>query len=269
MMEKHGDVKHEDIIPAKMPKNNTWTAHHQGTLEDIGDIVILMTNSMRVNAFADNYMSDCYEFSNIRGMICKTGFVNKTRVTVISTEMGDPACMITLKPLIISSVNHGIPKAIIKYDTCATLNDDINIKDFFFCSKIYPDAVTCRALNLQDNSPIVLTDERILVANRLAGLKGKETLALMFYGGTVTTDDDLSSEVKTDILTMEPYTMARECSLYGVPFATYLEVSDHISKFDRHIPAHQRGVLIKHTAPYICKVVEFLDFLIESPVKSD
>ena len=103
----------------------TPTPHIGAQYGEIADSVIMAGDPLRAKFMAENFLTDCQQFNNVRGMLGFTGMHNGKRVSVMGHGMGIPSIGIYTYELF----NFYDVQTIIRVGSAGSLTTDLKLGD--------------------------------------------------------------------------------------------------------------------------------------------
>ena len=103
----------------------TPTPHIRAQYGEIADNVIMAGDPLRAKFMAENFLTDCQQFNNVRGMLGFTGMHNGKRVSVMGHGMGIPSIGIYTYELF----NFYDVQTIIRVGSAGSLTTDLKLGD--------------------------------------------------------------------------------------------------------------------------------------------
>ena len=101
------------------------TPHNAAKVGEIAETVIMSGDPLRAKFMAENFLTDCQQFNNVRGMLGFTGMHNGKRVSVMGHGMGIPSIGIYTYELF----NFYDVQTIIRVGSAGSLTTDLELGD--------------------------------------------------------------------------------------------------------------------------------------------
>ncbi len=212
------------------------TPHISANKEDIAKIVVMPGDPLRAKLFAETHMENFRQINNVRGMLGFTGTINGKEVTVMGHGMGLDSIGIYAFEL----YDQYEVETIIRFGSCGSYNDDVNIWDIIIADKAYTKSNYGEGFGFAGQDTIGATPELIELANDVS--KDMETKgqvlnttvnSSMWFYKTHNVDVPADFVAKgIDVVEMEAYALYAIASSLGKKALTILTVSDHVAKHE-------------------------------------
>ncbi len=210
------------------------TPHIQAAKEEIAKIVVMPGDPLRAKLFADTYMENPKQINNVRGMLGYTGKVNGKEVTVMGHGMGLDSIGIYAFEL----YNFYEVETIIRFGSCGSYNNDVNIWDVIIADKAYTKSNYGEGFGFAGQDTIEATPSLVELAKEVS--KDMETKgnvltttvnSSMWFYKTHNVDVPAEFVAKgVDVVEMEAYALYAIAHSLGKQALTILTVSDHVAK---------------------------------------
>lgn len=206
------------------------SVHIEAKQGEIADKILLPGDPLRAEHIANTYLTDVFQYNNVRGMKGFTGTYKGERISVQGTGMGVPSISIYVNELI---QEYGV-KTLIRVGSCGALQEDVHVRDLILAQGATTDSQANRMIfGGIDFAPLASFDLLKTAHNEA------EKHALPIRVGNVFTSDTFYRENATEInslltrynvlaVEMETtalYTLAQK---FGCQALSILTVSDHI-----------------------------------------
>ena len=206
------------------------TIHINADRGQIAESLLLPGDPQRARFFAETYLTDAKQVSDLRGMFCYTGTYEGRPVSVMGSGMGLPSLSIYVNELY---REYGV-KQIIRVGSCGSLQTSVKINDIVLAQA----ACTNSAINRRrfiniDYAP--LADFSLL----MAAYRRAEDRSLSFHVGNILSNDTFYDPepdawkrlaaygvLAVEMETAELYTLAAQ---YGRKALSILTVSDSLA----------------------------------------
>ena len=238
------------------------TPHISANKEDIAKIVLMPGDPLRAKLFVETYIEDAKLINEVRGMYGYTGTYKGKRVTVIGHGMGLDSIGIYAYEL----YTEYEVDTIIRFGSCGSYNDDINIWDIIIGEKAYTKSNYGEGFGFENVHTLEATPSLVELAKEVANEYNTDkriipttiNSSMWFYK---THNVDVPSEfVKQgiDVVEMEGYALYAIAKSLNKNAIVLLTVSDHVAKHE-FTNAEERRTGFKDMFEIMLKMVERYD----------
>lgn len=208
------------------------TAHNEAKKEDIAKIVLMAGDPLRAKKFATEYLKNYKLVNSIRGILTFTGYINKTRVTVMGHGMGMESIGIYAYEL----YKFYDVDIIVRFGSCGSYLKEINLFDLIIAEEAYTESNYGLGFNKEQKDTIKASSDLVLKAQKASkelNLENKTKVgkihsSMWFY--TEGYDKEISSYTKKGVIAveMESYALYLIAKTLNKKSLTILTVSDNL-----------------------------------------
>jgi len=234
------------------------TAHIEANKKDIAKIVLMPGDPLRAKLFAEIYLKEYKQINSVRGMLGFTGIYKGIEITVMGHGMGLDSIGIYSYELY---TEYDVD-TIIRFGSCGSYNNDINIFDIIIADKAYSKSNYGEGFGVNKN--IVSASESLIkTANKIKeNFKIEKKIinttvnsSMWFYK---THNIDVPKEFVAkgvDVVEMEAYALYAIAKSLNKNALTLLTVSDHLVKKE-FTTSEERRTGFKDMFNFMLKIVE-------------
>jgi purine-nucleoside phosphorylase len=206
------------------------TKHNNAEKGEIAKIVLMPGDPLRAKYIAETYLTDVFQFNNVRGMLGFTGKYKGRTISVMGHGMGIPSIGIYSHEL----YDYYDVDTIVRIGSCGTAIEDIKLYDVILATGSYSTSVYAKEL-IGYESPVIKGDETLLSKLREnakeLGIKIHEGMVGsgdVFY--TVPGEDDIKMHKKYNVLglEMEYFALCANAKKFNKRAGCLLTVSDQL-----------------------------------------
>lgn len=234
------------------------TPHIEANKKDIAKIVLMPGDPLRAKLFAETYLENYKIINNVRGMLGYTGKYKGKEITVMGHGMGLDSIGIYSYELY---TEYDVD-VIIRFGSCGSYNNDINIFDIIIADKAYSKSNYGEGFGIYDDT-IEATKSLIDVANKISKefkcnrkiINTTVNSSMWFYK---TENIDIPENFVNkgiDVVEMEAYALYSIAKSLNKNALTLLTVSDHIVK-KKFTTSEERRIGFKDMFNFMLKIVE-------------
>ncbi len=236
------------------------TPHIEANKKDIAKIVLMPGDPLRAKLFAETYLKNYKQINSVRGMLGFTGTYKNKEITVMGHGMGLDSIGIYSYELY---TEYNV-ETIIRFGSCGSYNEDINIFDIIIADKAYTKSNYGEGFGFYKDT-IGATPSLIKIANKVAkDYKTEKKVfnttvnsSMWFYK---TDNIDVPKEfVKKgiDVVEMEAFALYSIAKSLNKNALTLLTVSDHLVK-NEFTSSEERRTGFKDMFNILLKITEEL-----------
>ncbi len=236
------------------------TPHIEANKKDIAKIVLMPGDPLRAKLFAETYLKNYKQINSVRGMLGFTGTYKNKEITVMGHGMGLDSIGIYSYELY---TEYNV-ETIIRFGSCGSYNEDINIFDIIIADKAYTKSNYGEGFGFYKDT-IGATPSLIKIANKVVkDYKTEKKVfnttvnsSMWFYK---TDNIDVPKEfVKKgiDVVEMEAFALYSIAKSLNKNALTLLTVSDHLVK-NEFTSSEERRTGFKDMFNILLKITEEL-----------
>lgn len=234
------------------------TPHIEADKKDIAKIVLMPGDPLRAKLFTETYLKNYKQINSVRGMLGYTGDYNGKKITVMGHGMGLDSIGIYSYEL----YNDYDVETIIRFGSCGSYNEDINIFDIIIADKAYSKSNYGEGFGVKKDT-IEASNSLLKIVNEVSKdfdtdkkIINTTVNSSMWFYKTHKIDDPKKFVSKgIDVVEMEAYALYSIAKSLGKNALTLLTVSDHIVKKE-FTSSEERRVGFSDMFKLLLKVVE-------------